>query len=502
MLVDRITKETTDISRDFLDMSWWLDEGETITHIVSQKVILGMSGWTEAPYPPPGGEIPYDPFPLEIDSAVVAAGGTQLEVFVSEGSPSLAYTCQFVLDGSSSRRVTIEMGVQVTGVPLGALGSGPLPSYLAVTIADTPPTDPQPGQLWFDSLDPQLYIWYDDPSSSQWVITTSDKGGLSTDAPYDGGIYSRRNGVWVLASGFGSFLPLDGGAPVTGTTFGTGIGQVPAFVNLKGSGHPGLLLVDRLVLDMALAKDTDFANANLRLVNTIGAHDQTQNYALQIQSIGNGTDGGLCYAGFLIAQKQAGSSDVTVGLNASARDFNVGPSSTSGGGVIGLELSTGGSRADDAANARAFGGVGVRVGIHLTGIRANASDTTPTEIAHGIWVGASIAGSTGTISDPYTYFDSLIGFVLGTQVRTALDTRGMIAPTGSADPVSAVTMSAGHIIDFNGSASLVSNPGGAYLQYRTATQRLYYVVAGVDQWSVDASGNVRARGTVTGSTTP
>jgi hypothetical protein len=63
-------------------------------------------------------------------------------------------------------------------------------------------------------------------------------------------------------------------------------------------------------------------------------------------------------------------------------------------------------------------------------------------------------------------------------------------------------MSAGHIIDFNGSASLVSNPGGAYLQYRTATQRLYYVVAGVDQWSVDASGNVRARGTVTGSTTP
>ena len=197
MLVDRIVKETTDISRDFLDMSWWLDEGEHITSVVSQKVILGAYGWSDAPYPLQGGEMPYDPFPLEIDSAVVAAGGTQLEVFVSEGSPSLAYTCQFVLDGSSSRRVTIEMGVQVTGVPLGALGSGPLPSYLAVTIADTPPTDPQPGQLWFDSIDPQLYIWYDDPSSSQWVITTSDKGGLSTDAPYDGRIYGRLNGVWT-----------------------------------------------------------------------------------------------------------------------------------------------------------------------------------------------------------------------------------------------------------------------------------------------------------------
>jgi hypothetical protein len=42
----------------------------------------------------------------------------------------------------------------------------------------------------------------------------------------------------------------------------------------------------------------------------------------------------------------------------------------------------------------------------------------------------------------------------------------------------------------------------AYLQYRSATSRLYYVVGGVDMWSVDQAGNVRARGTVTGSTTP
>jgi hypothetical protein len=40
------------------------------------------------------------------------------------------------------------------------------------------------------------------------------------------------------------------------------------------------------------------------------------------------------------------------------------------------------------------------------------------------------------------------------------------------------------------------------LVYRSSNQRLYYRVAGVDMWSVDASGNVRARGTITGSTTP
>ena len=59
----------------------------------------------------------------------------------------------------------------------------------------------------------------------------------------------------------------------------------------------------------------------------------------------------------------------------------------------------------------------------------------------------------------------------------------------------AMRVGSGNVIDVTGNAS-------AYLQYRTATSRLYYVVAGVDQWSVDASGNVRARGTVTGSTIP
>lgn len=41
-----------------------------------------------------------------------------------------------------------------------------------------------------------------------------------------------------------------------------------------------------------------------------------------------------------------------------------------------------------------------------------------------------------------------------------------------------------------------------YLQFRSATQRLYFVVGGVDKWSVDANGNIRAAGTLTGSTTP
>jgi hypothetical protein len=197
MLVDRINKEPPDISRDDLDMSWWLDEGETLTNIVTKTVMTGMFGWSEAPYPPPNSPPPYDPTPLQIQSAVIQPDGKTLEVFVKAGSAGVAYTCQFILDGSSTRRITIEMGVQVTGIPIGSPGSGPIPSYLAVTISDTPPIPAQCGQLWFDSKNPQLYVYYCDPTSSEWVIATGDLGSSGTTVPD------------------GMFLPLTGGA-VTG----------------------------------------------------------------------------------------------------------------------------------------------------------------------------------------------------------------------------------------------------------------------------------------------
>jgi hypothetical protein len=96
---------------------------------------------------------------------------------------------------------------------------------------------------------------------------------------------------------------------------------------------------------------------------------------------------------------------------------------------------------------------------------------------------------------------SILGVSTDMNTYQVLDARGALPPSGYTSPVAAVRMSSGQIVDFNGGTAL-NSAAGAYLQYRTATGRLYYVVAGVDQWSVDASGNVRARGTVTGSTTP
>jgi Collagen triple helix repeat (20 copies) len=58
--------------------------------------------------------------------------------------------------------------------PTGATGpQGPAGGGSTVTVADTPPGSPTVGSLWYDSAGAQLYVWYNDGTSSQWVVATN-----------------------------------------------------------------------------------------------------------------------------------------------------------------------------------------------------------------------------------------------------------------------------------------------------------------------------------------
>jgi hypothetical protein len=83
-------------------------------------------------------------------------------------------------------------------------------------VSDTPPPLPVVGQLWWDSVSGQLYISYQDPNSTEWVIANNfggddddTSGGGSDDiledAPSDDTVYGRENATWVHV------LPLSGG---------------------------------------------------------------------------------------------------------------------------------------------------------------------------------------------------------------------------------------------------------------------------------------------------
>lgn len=170
--------------------------------------------------------------------------------------------------------------------------------------------------------------------------------------------------------------------------------------------------------------------------------------------------------------------------------------SANGRALLGAEIAVRALNVDDGGNVVAFGGVGLRKGIHLT---MNRAGTAPADNETGFSTAIYVSGDANATK---TYISSVYAVDTTVDTYQVFDARGAGAPFNyGANPVAALRMSAGQIIDLNGGPALNSAPG-SYLQYRTATSRLYYVVAGVDKWSVDASGNMRCAGTVTPSTTP
>lgn len=184
MLVARINKETTDVSRVIVPLDeFWLDESEVITAIYQATIQQGTTGWALQPYPPPGSPPPYDPTPLTFLSYTLDAANRQLIMFVQFGTPGLVYTVQFVVGGTSARRLTIEIGVQIVGQP--PKDQTPLPQ---------PP--PQMGQAdWYvpitgTQMTGPLYA-YADPT---YPTELADKNYVDTVAGATGGPFLRLAG--------------------------------------------------------------------------------------------------------------------------------------------------------------------------------------------------------------------------------------------------------------------------------------------------------------------
>jgi len=365
--------------------------------------------------------------------------------------------------------------------------------------------------LWWDTVSGQLFIQYNDGSSTQWVVANSTIANGGPFLPITGGTVTGPLTLATTLKVTGATTL--GNYTLTPTSSFSGVAGTNALLLGATAGSKTLILskgggttADDFA-DVQIVRNTTFTNATttkqnaaLRVSGSIGANDQSRNWLFtSVLSTAN-TGGGSAVNSYNQLNKTgSGPTYVACGIFNTQDQTVLASSASSSGGTIGIELDVCANRADDGANLQMFGGKGVRVGLDIVGIRYSSGDTTQTEISHGIWF--STSGLTGGSPDNNTNFNSAIGFAVNTQTYQALDTRAAIIPTGYAGPMAAVRMLHDQIIDFNGGAALNST-AGAYLQYRSATQRLYYVVAGVDQWSIDASGNVRARGTVTGSTTP
>ena len=178
MLIDRIDKAPSDYTRIIEDMTWWLDAGETLGEFISVEIIPGMSGWTEAPYPPPDSPPPYDPTPLLMPIYQFDSTGKLFFAFVSFGTAGVAYTLRFVLRGSSSRVITVEVGVQVTGMP----PEQPLP----VPIPPSQAAGQEPGEQGLNiqggTMQGPLYL-FQNPQYPTEAVTKNYVDTMSVGAP-------------------------------------------------------------------------------------------------------------------------------------------------------------------------------------------------------------------------------------------------------------------------------------------------------------------------------
>lgn len=99
-----------------------------------------------------------------------------------------------------------DFSIATTGWVHDAIAAAP-----SLTIADTPPPSPGLGALWWDSVGTQLYLWYNDGTSSQWVPANNYNTGSVPEAPTDGKQYARQNAAWsqVAAAGGASITVSD-----------------------------------------------------------------------------------------------------------------------------------------------------------------------------------------------------------------------------------------------------------------------------------------------------
>lgn len=293
-----------------------------------------------------------------------------------------------------------------------------------------------------------------------------------------------------------------GGTPVS---FGTAIGSIlNPFEDFNNTGFPGLHTTNRLIFQRATAAATDSIdfqfqrvtsytggtstniNQAMQVATTIGNNDGAQNWNFAAITTNNSTVGSRGPGAYFQGIRTAGSNGLSWGLISEVMDQSGLSSASSGPNLVGIEIDVDCNRADDRTNTAILGGVGVRRGIHMILSRYLTADTTQTEASSGIIFSTT---SGGVSPDSHTNWGSTIQYSVNTQVRAGLDTRGAIPPNGSSNPVSAVTMAAGHVVDFKGGTALTSPPGRT-LSY--SSSKLSYQVSTVEVWSISDTGVVTA----------
>ena len=124
--------------------------------------------------------------------------------------------------------------------PPGPTGpQGPTGPVAGLDISTSPPTSPSVGDLWWDSDDGDLHVWYADGNSNQWVTVSQGPAGAQGHQGVQGATGSTGSGGGTGAQGHQGrqgATGAQGHQGVQGSTGSSGATGIPSGVILLWSG--------------------------------------------------------------------------------------------------------------------------------------------------------------------------------------------------------------------------------------------------------------------------
>ena len=156
------------------DGQGYLRDGSTNGWVAGVEKTVGPT----APTSPSPGDMWMNPTTNDIQfwngTAWINSGAT---VFTSSTAPTGANPGDLWFDPDSAELfVWYDDGTSAQWV-IATAGTSSASIYLGVE----PPPTPAAGNLWFDPNSAQLFIWFDDGTSAQWVICNSAPTGTPAD---------------------------------------------------------------------------------------------------------------------------------------------------------------------------------------------------------------------------------------------------------------------------------------------------------------------------------
>ena len=112
------------------------------------------------------------------------------KIYISTTEPVHALIGDLWVNQSSGNQLMANTGIN-QWILVGGSGSGSV-----ITSSDTAPISPNIDELWFDTINTEMMIYYNDGNSSQWVnanasSSTMTVGGSTTNRPVSPELYQQ-----------------------------------------------------------------------------------------------------------------------------------------------------------------------------------------------------------------------------------------------------------------------------------------------------------------------